>query len=82
MLLHERFWDESSRTATERWYVIDAETEDVESYAMSVCSYDGDELASVLTSVGFERIVTHPSLTGDTATATPGLFVLEASRPA
>ncbi len=42
---------------------------------------DGDELGSVLTSVGFERIVTHASLTGDTATATPGLFVLEASRP-
>jgi hypothetical protein len=81
VLLHERFWEESSRTATERWYVIDAETEDVECYAMSVCSYDGDELASVLTSIGFERIVTHPSLTGDTATATPGLFVLEASRP-
>ena len=80
VLLHERFWDESSRTATERWYVIDAETGAVDCYAMSSCSYDGDELVSVLRSVGFERIVTHQSLAGDEAAATPGLLALEASR--
>ena len=80
VLLHERFWAESSRTATERWYVIDAETAAVECFAMSTCSYDSDELMRVLRSVGFERIVTHPSLSGDEASATPGLFVLEASR--
>ena len=79
-IVHERFWDEPSRTATERWYVIDAETGAVDRYAMSSCSYDGDELVSVLRSVGFERIVTHQSLTGDGAAATPGLFALAASR--
>ena len=80
VLLHERFWDESSRTATERWYVIDAETGAVDRYAMSTCSYDADELVRILRSVGFERVVTHQSLTGDEAAASPGLFALAASR--
>ena len=82
VLLHERFWDEPSRTATERWHVIDAETGAVDCHAMSSCSYDRDELVDVLRSVGFERIVTHRSLAGDEAAATADLFVLAASRPA
>ena len=77
--LHERFWDEPSRTATERWFVIDAETGAVDRHAMSFCGYDGDELVSILRSVGFEQVVSHHSLTGDEG-ATPGLFTLEASR--
>ena len=82
VLLHERFWDEPSRTATERWHVIDAETGAVDCHAMSACSYDRDELVDVLRSVGFRRIVTHRSLAGDEAAATADLFVLAASRPA
>ncbi len=80
LLLHERFWDEASRTSTERWYVIHAETAAVDCHAMSTCSYQHDELLGVLESVGFERIETYPSLSGDETAATPGVFALTASR--
>ena len=54
VVLHERFWDEPSRTSTERWHVIDAETGAVDRHAMSSCSYDRDELMNVLRAVGFD----------------------------
>ena len=80
LLLHERFWDEPTRTATDRWHVVDAATAAVERYAMSTCSYDDAELVDILRTVGFERIDTHLSLGGNAADATPGLFGLTASR--
>ena len=80
IMLHERAWDETSRTTTERWFVIDSETAAVERHAMSSCSYDRDELANILRSIGFDHVVTHRSLTGEEEGATPGLFALEASR--
>jgi DNA phosphorothioation-dependent restriction protein DptG len=80
IMLHERSWDEASRTTTERWFVIDSETAAVERHAMSSCSYDRDELANILQSIGFDHVVTHRSLTGEEDGATPGLFALEASR--
>jgi hypothetical protein len=79
-MLHERFWDEPSRTATERWFVIDGTTGAVDCHTMSTCSYDSDELVNILRSVGFEQVAIHKSLTSDEEGATPGLFALEASR--
>lgn len=80
IMLHERFWDEPSRTATERWFVIDGTTGAVDCHTMSTCSYDSDELVNILRSVGFEQVAIHKSLTSDEEGATPGLFALEASR--
>ncbi len=80
VLLHERFWDEPTRTATDRWYVIDAESAAIRRYAMSTCSYTAAELTAMLEQVGFEKVQIHESLTGEVETATPGLFVMEASR--
>ena len=80
LLLHERAWDESSRTATDRWHVVDAETAAVDRCAMSTCCYDDGELESMLRSVGFERVETHPSLTGGRTGASAGHFVICAFR--
>ncbi|MDD9942207.1 MAG: class I SAM-dependent methyltransferase [Myxococcales bacterium] len=80
LLLHERFWDEPSLTATERWYVVDAETAVVQRHAASTCGYTGDGLRRLLTTVGFGKVDLYPSLTGEAEAASPGLFVLVASR--
>ena len=80
VLLHERFWDEETRTATDRWYVIDAVSAAVQHHAMSTCSYTADELSTLLEDVGFESVRVEASLTGDDETATPGLFAVVASR--
>jgi len=80
VLLHERSWDEGSRTATERWYVIDTDMAVVDRYALSTCSYEEEELRTLLVEVGFEQVATHPSLTGDATSGTTGLFVVTASR--
>ncbi len=80
IMLHERSWDQASRTTTERWFVIDSETATVERHAMSSCSYDRDELADILRSIGFDHVAAHRSLAGEEDAATPGFFALEASR--
>ena len=80
LLLEERFWDAPSRTATERWHVVHADTARVERYAMSTCSYDARELVDLLAAIGFAQVRTHPSLTGDDGPAAPGLFGMTAVR--
>lgn len=80
LLLHERFWDQPTRTATDRWYVIDPDSVAVRRYAMSTCSYTADELTSLLEEVGFGDVQVHESLTGDADTASLGLFAMEALR--
>ena len=80
LLLEERFWDAPSRTATERWHVVHADTARVERYAMSTCSYDAQELVDLLAAIGFGQVRTHPSLTGDDGPASSGLFGMTAVR--
>ncbi len=80
LLLHERFWDDATRTATERWYVVDARSGTVQHHAMSTCCYSPDELGALLKSVGFRDVDSQVSLSGHDETATPGLFALVASR--
>ena len=80
LLLEERFWDAPSRTATERWHVVHAETARVERYAMSTCSYDASELVDLLAAIGFVEVRTHPSLTGDDGCTSPGLLGMTAVR--
>ena len=80
LLLHERTWDEPSRTCTDRWHVVDAETAAVDRYAMSTCCYDRGELESLLRAIGFDRVETCPSLAGSETAATPGHFAIAASR--
>jgi SAM-dependent methyltransferase len=81
VLLHERFWDEPSRTATDRWYVIHTDTAAVERYAMSVSSYDTGELGHLLSSLGFDEVQTHTTLADDPDVQTPGLCAVTATRP-
>ncbi len=78
LLLHEPFWDASSRTATERWHVVDLDTGTVERHAMSTCAWDTDELVGILREAGLEQIEVHSSLASDEDAVAAGLFGLTA----
>jgi SAM-dependent methyltransferase len=56
LVLHERFWDEAARTATERWYVVDAATGSVTRFALSNVAYTRGELEALLRAAGFARV--------------------------
>jgi len=56
LVLHERFWDEAARAATERWHVIDATTGSVTRFALSNEAYTHDELEALLGAAGFARV--------------------------
>lgn len=53
LTLHERFWDEQTKTKTERWHVIEAQTGQVRRYALSCVAYETAELVEGLERLGF-----------------------------
>jgi len=56
LILHEHFWDEESRAATERWYIVDASSSSVAYHAQSMQGYDEQEMAELFFDAGFEDI--------------------------
>jgi SAM-dependent methyltransferase len=75
LLLTENFWHPDSRSATRRFFVIDAETGAVERHALTNEAYSDDELRDLLAGSGFSDIRMFPSLAGDGA-QTENLVVL------
>ncbi len=51
--LQENFWDESTATATTRYFIIDAETAFVREYGSSMKAYSDREYVNLLQSAGF-----------------------------
>ena len=64
LVLQENVWDEESQTATNRYFVIDAQTQGVTRYASSTQAYDDAAYRTLLEESGFGQIRTLPSLTG------------------
>jgi hypothetical protein len=62
LLLSESFWDEQSRTATERFYVVDGGSLTVRRYAMSTTAHSRAELAAML--AGLELVILEEDLAG------------------
>jgi SAM-dependent methyltransferase len=54
LVLQESFWDAATRTATTRFYVVDAATGDVERHAMTTQAYTEVEYGSLLKEGGFD----------------------------
>lgn len=79
--LKESFWDPESRTATTRFYVLDATTGSVERHAMTAQGYEESELASMLADAGFEGGDFMPSLAGVAVEDQAGLFAVVARKP-
>ncbi len=56
LLLHEAFWDEASQVATDRYFVIDAESGAVQRHAASQRAYSDAALQDLLRSAGFAAV--------------------------
>lgn len=54
LLLEESFWNENQHAATTRYYVVDAETAEVDRYAASVQAYTDEEYRSRIVASGFD----------------------------
>jgi SAM-dependent methyltransferase len=73
--LEESFWDEASRAATTRYYIVAAESGEVTRHASTYQGYDEDEIESLLDQVGFDDIRFYPALGIDNAATPPGEFI-------
>jgi SAM-dependent methyltransferase len=80
LCLQENFWDAARSAATERYYILDAETGEVIRYADSIQAYTQEEYLSLLKNAGFVDVKIFPSLTGEEDPTQAHLFVLLAHK--
>lgn len=65
LLLTESFWNEPTRSATERFFVVDVADTGVTSHTFTTVAYTDEEMVDVLVNAGFEDVRLEPSLAGD-----------------
>lgn len=65
LTLTESFWNDETRTGTQRFFIVDAETGKVARHSLSNEAYTDAELKRLLFDTGFEAIKHWPSLTGE-----------------
>ncbi|MGB0387558.1 MAG: class I SAM-dependent methyltransferase [Ardenticatenaceae bacterium] len=73
--LKENFWDSQRAVATERYYIIDAQTTHVTRYAASIQAYTDEQYRTLFAQSGFGQIEQYPSLCGTTDPTQPDLIV-------
>ncbi len=54
LCLQENFWDEESRTATTRYYIIDGESAEARHFCSSMTAYKDEDYVALLQSAGFK----------------------------
>lgn len=64
LCLHENFWDETTCTATQRYFIIDTQSGAVTRYASTMQAYTDDQYRLLLEECGFRDVEFHPSLEG------------------
>ncbi|MFA5203088.1 MAG: class I SAM-dependent methyltransferase [Lentisphaeria bacterium] len=64
LCLSENFWDAGGQTATQRFFIVDAETGRVSRHALSNEAYSEAQLENLLARAGFTDIRFFPSLVG------------------
>lgn len=64
LLLTESFWDDTTCTTTQRFYVVHARTGSVVRHALSTEAYSEEQLTDMLKTAGFGQIEHRPSVTG------------------
>ncbi len=80
LALDEHSWDPDTKTATIRYFIVDAATGDVSSYAQTFQAYSDSEYRSLLADWGFRNVEFFPSLTGDTGGSQRGLIGMVATK--
>ncbi|HOI74393.1 MAG TPA: class I SAM-dependent methyltransferase [Syntrophales bacterium] len=64
LCLTESFWNADGLAATQRFFIVDAETGAVTRHAMTSEAYTEEQFRDVLVRTGFEDVRFYPSLTG------------------
>jgi len=77
--LRENFWDPDSCRATARYFIVDADSSDVERYAASYQAYTETQYTSLLEECGFSRIHHYDSLSGTLQTHQEDFIAIVAS---
>ena len=80
LCLMENFWDQETHVATTRYFIIDAETNNVTLHASSMVAYTREHLTQILRAIGFKDIVFYESLSGGKKDFNKNLEVLEARK--
>jgi SAM-dependent methyltransferase len=74
--LQENFWEEDRSAATQRYFILDAQTGRVTRYASSMQAYTQDQYLNRLKECGFQKVEFYPSLMGESDPSQPDLFVI------
>ena len=80
LCLMENFWDPEKNVATTRYYIINAETNEVTLHASSMVAYTRLDLEKLLGEIGFKEIAFHESLSGGEKDLDENLEVIEARK--
>lgn len=64
LVLVESFWNEASRAATTRYYVVDLQSAAVTRHAASYQAYHNDDYHNLLGECGFDGVTFYPNLLG------------------
>ncbi len=62
--LGERAWDETQRAAIERFYIINLETGDLQTYGLCDQAYTVEMMTALLAQAGFDQVTVHPAWNG------------------
>lgn len=79
LCLQESFWDAEANVAVERFYVIHAQTGEVERHAASTQAYTDGEYRSLLSECGFGEVELYPTM-GEGSGSSEGDFMVVVSR--
>jgi SAM-dependent methyltransferase len=80
LCLMENFWDSEKHVATTRYFIIDAETNNVTLHSSSMVAYTRENLMQIIRGVGFKDIVFYESLSGGKKDIDKNLEVVEARK--
>jgi ubiquinone/menaquinone biosynthesis C-methylase UbiE len=78
LVLEENRWKEESQTATVRYYVIDAQSNNVELVSASYQAYSEEEYAQIIEAAGFYQVQFHPGLCKNEEDKIAGLMAISA----
>jgi ubiquinone/menaquinone biosynthesis C-methylase UbiE len=80
LCLMENFWDEEKHIANTRYFIVDAETNNVTLHASSMVAYTRENLEQMIRESGFKDIVFYESLSGGKKDFEKHLEVVEARK--
>ncbi len=80
VVLFESFWNEAQAVAIERYYSIDAETNEVTPYSISTQAYTDEQYRYLLQAAGFVDSTSYPSLIGQPDERQPDFIAMVASK--